>query len=107
MTAKPVIPRALAKSDIQVALDHYLTEAGDRVALGFIDDLQRAFKHIARYPESVSARYAQELDLPGLRAWPLKRYPYIVFYIVAENHIDVWRVLHADRDIPGWMTGKS
>jgi toxin ParE1/3/4 len=38
--------------------------------------------------------------LPGLRFWPLKRYPYFVFYLERETHIDVWRVLHAERDIP-------
>jgi toxin ParE1/3/4 len=26
-----------------------------------------------------------------------------VFYIERESHIDVWRVLHAERDIPVWM----
>jgi toxin ParE1/3/4 len=33
----------------------------------------------------------------------LKRYPYLVFYVVQDDHIDVWRVLHAHRDIPAWL----
>jgi len=40
---------------------------------------------------------------PGLRFWRLKKYPHLVFYIERDNHIDVWRVLHGARDIPGWM----
>ena len=36
-------------------------------------------------------------------AWPLRRYPYFVFYVEREDHLDVWRVLHAQRDIPAWM----
>jgi toxin ParE1/3/4 len=26
-----------------------------------------------------------------------------VFYVEREDHIDVWRVVHAQRDIPAWM----
>ena len=33
----------------------------------------------------------------------LKRYPYLVFYVHGEAYIDVWRVLHAGRDIPARM----
>lgn len=73
MTVKPVILRAVAKSDVQDAQDHYLAEVGDQVALSFIDDLQRAYRQIARYPESGSPRYAYGLELFGLRSWPLKR----------------------------------
>lgn len=103
MSVKPVIPRALANRDIDQALDHYLDEGGERVGLGFIDALEKAYRHIARHPASGSPRYAQELDLPGLRAWPLKRYPYLVFYVERDDHIDVWRVLHSQRDLPTWM----
>jgi len=42
-------------------------------------------------------------NLPGLRFWPLQRYPYLVFYIELADHIDIWRVLHSQRDIPAWL----
>lgn len=103
MSVKPVIPKALANRDVDQAIDHYLDEGGERVGLGFIDALERAYQHIARHPASGSPRYAQELDLPGLRAWPLKRHPYLVFYVERDDHIDVWRVLHSQRDLPAWM----
>ena len=103
MTAKPVIPRELANRDIEEALDHYIEQGGEAVALGFVDALERAYQHVGRHPASGSSRYAHELDLQGLKFWPLKRYPYLVFYIERETHIDVWRVLHAERDIPAWM----
>jgi hypothetical protein len=38
-----------------------------------------------------------------LKSWPLSRHPYLVFYVERPDHIDVWRVLNAHRDIPGWM----
>ena len=46
---------------------------------------------------------AHELNLPGLRVWQLARYPHLVFYMERPDHIDVWRVLHGQRDIPAWM----
>lgn len=103
MIAKPVVPRELANRDVDEAIAYYLTEASDRVALGFVDALERAYQHISRHPASGSSRYAVELNLPGLLAWPLRRFPHIVFYVETKDHIDVWRVLHGARDIPAWM----
>jgi len=101
--SKPVIPRELANRDVDLAIEHYLSESAGQAALGFIDALERAYAHIGRYPATGSPRYAHELNLPGLRFWPLTRYPYLVFYIELDDHIDVWRVLHGQRDIPAWM----
>jgi toxin ParE1/3/4 len=103
MKAKHVIPRALARQDVDEAVGYYLNEQAEQAALGFIDSLEQAYTHIGRYPTTGSARYAHELDLPGLRGWSLKRYPYIVFYVEHDDHIDVWRVLHGMRDIPQWL----
>lgn len=103
MIVKPVVPRAQANRDVDEAIAYYLAEASDRVAVGFIDALERAFRHIGRYPASGSSRYAVELNLPGLRAWPLRRFPHLVFYVETTDRIDVWRVLHGARDVPAWM----
>jgi toxin ParE1/3/4 len=100
---KPVIPRRQANQDVEEAVAFYLQEAGEAVALGFIDALEQAYAHMARHPATGSPRYAHELDLPGLRTWPLRRHPYLVFYVEHADHIDVWRVLHGHRDIPRWM----
>ena len=85
MSDKPVILREQADRDIDEAIDRYLTEAGDKIALGFIGALERAYRHIARHPAIGSPRHAYELDLPSLRFWPLKRYPYLIFYIERED----------------------
>ena len=82
MSGKPVRPRAQARRDIEHAIDYYLRDAGAEIAFAF---------------------YAHELALPGLRAFALRRYPYLAFYVERDDHIDVWRVLHARRDIPARM----
>lgn len=103
MTPKPVVLRAAARRDVDEAVAHYQGQGGDDVALGFIDSLEAAIQHIGANPETGSPRFGQELHLAGLRSWALKRYPYLVFYLMGSEHIDVWRILHDRRDIPAWM----
>jgi toxin ParE1/3/4 len=100
---KPVIPRERADRDVNEAVDFYLSENAPEAALGFIDALEQAYGHIAHHPQTGSSRYGGELNLPGLRFWPLKKYPLLVFYLERSDHIDVWRVLHGQRDIPASM----
>ena len=103
MSPAPVRPRARARQDVDDAVRHYLRDAGPDVALRFIDALQAAYRVIAANPAAGSPRYGHELALPGLRSVRLKRYPYLVFYIVHDGSIDVWRVLHAQRHIPAGL----
>jgi toxin ParE1/3/4 len=103
VTAKPVVPRALADQDAEDAVSYYLGEDAVSAALGFVDALEQAFTHIGRHPATGSPRYAHALNLPGLRSWPLSRFPYLVFYVEHMDDIDVWRVLHSARDVPAWM----
>ena len=103
MKAKPVGPRERAHRDVEDAVAHYLAEGAETAALGFIDPLEAAYRHIGRHPATGSPRYAHELNLSGLRSWPLTRYPYLAFYVERSDHVDVWRVLHGQRDIPEWI----
>ena len=103
MTSKPIVPRSLAHRDVEAAVDYYVRQAGAQVALGFIDALQAAYRTISNHPANGSSHYAPELALPSLRSFGLKRYPYLVFYVERGDHVDIWRVLHAQRDIPARM----
>jgi toxin ParE1/3/4 len=103
VSGKPVVPRELARQDIGEAIAYYLSQDAEQAALGFIDELERALAHIGRQPGTGSPRYAHELDLPGLRFWPLLRYPYLIFYVERDDRVDVWRVLQGQRDIPQWL----
>jgi toxin ParE1/3/4 len=103
VTDRPVVPREQALRDIDAAVAFYLEDGDAAAALGFIDAVEQAFILLGSQPASGSPRYAHELNLPGLRSWPLPRYPHLVFYMVQETHVDIWRVLHGQRDIPQWM----
>ena len=103
MNAKHVIPRAQASADVEATVEHYLSENAADAALGFIDALEQAYRHIGLHAATGSPRYGHALGIAHLRTWPLTRYPYLVFYREAADHIDVWRVLHTRRDIPERM----
>jgi toxin ParE1/3/4 len=107
MTAKAVVPRSQAHRDAEEAIDHYKREARAHIALGFVEALEAAYPWIAKHPRTGSPRYAHELDLPDLRHRMLARYPYRVFCVEHADHIDVWRVLDARRDIPAWLAGSN
>ena len=99
-----VVLRDLALRDVENAVDRYRDEVDVETALGFVDALEAAVDHLARHTGTGSPRYATELDLPGLRSWPLRGFPHLVFYVEADHEvIDVWRVLHAHSDISAWL----
>jgi len=97
---KTVFRRRRANDDILAAVDYYQNEAGVQVALEFIDELEASIEKISIRPTIGSLRYAQLLNLPGLRFWQLRRFPYLIFYSEREGRIELERVLHGSRDIP-------
>jgi toxin ParE1/3/4 len=98
--AKPVRLRELAAVDLDDASEYYRNEAGEQTALDFVDAVERGIGRISRSPHVGSLRFAYELAIPDLRAWPLQHFPYVVFYVVSDEEIDVWRILHTRRDLP-------
>ena len=100
---EPVVLRERAQRDVAEAVEHYLAEESTTVVLAFVDALEEAFHRMGAHPASGSPRYARELHLPGLGSWLMTGFPYLVFYAESAADIDVWRVLHAARDIPAWL----
>ena len=100
MAASRVLLRAVARQDIDAAVDFYLQQSAPQAATDLVDELERALQHLARFPSTGSPRYAHELDLPGLRVWALSQFPYLVFYQDQGESLDVWRVLHQRKDMP-------
>ena len=100
MMRKAVVRRSQAQKDIEQAADYYFAEGGTELELRFIDALQAAVTRIATNPGIGSPRYATALAMPNLRFWRLTRFPYLIFYVEREEQVDIWRVLHEQRDIP-------
>lgn len=92
---------ALARADVSGAIDHYLYEAGDERAAAFITALEAAYKLLQANPGAGSLRYAELLGRGDLRLWSLRRFPYLIFYDHANSTVNIHRVIHASRDVPG------
>lgn len=107
MKPLPIIRRRQAREDIDAIVQHYMGEAGSRVALHFVVALEQAMQHVSGFPDSGSPRYARLMAHSGLRSWPVKAFPYLIFYIAGSTQIDVWRVLHGERDIPSCLHDKD
>lgn len=106
MAARFVRLRERAATDVDEVADYYL-EAGEEVALRFVDAVERAVSQINRSPQSGSLRFSYELEIPGLRDRRVDRFPYLVFYIFGDEVVDVWRILHTRRDVPSAIAGDS
>lgn len=100
MAGKPIRLRTLAAADLEDVASYYRDNADEMTAHGFIDEVQNAFGLISSGPSIGSLRYSYDLDIPGLRAFPITRFDHAVFYVEADDLIDVWRILHTRRDIP-------
>lgn len=100
MTDTPIRLRTLAAADLEGAASYYRDHAGEPTALDFVGEVQAAFGLISSGPGIGSLRYSYDLDIPGLRAFPIKRFDHAVFYVDADDVVDVWRILHTGRDIP-------
>lgn len=74
------------------------------VALDVVESFESAILDLRNHPLIGSLRFAFELEIPDLRSWSLQRFPYVVFYVPDDETIDIWRVLHARRDIPAFLT---
>lgn len=99
-----LVVRATARADVESAADWYTDEGGSALGLRFLAELDATYQRIAGQPGIGSPRWGEALSLPDLRVWPLTRFPYQVFYLQRAQHIEIWRVLHGARDVPGALT---
>jgi toxin ParE1/3/4 len=95
---KPVNVQRLAEQDIFGAIDYYVEHAPNIVDR-FMKAVDRAMASIGDSPRTGSPAFAEVLDIPGLRFWPIAAFPYAVFYQESDDIISVLRVLHHGRDI--------
>lgn len=96
---KLVFLRIAAERFFNDALDRLVDKGEEKTAAGMAAALGKLGKSISAHPDSGSPRYANLLDLPGLRHRKLGRYPYLMFYMERETYIDVWQIFHARMDI--------
>lgn len=80
-----------ALSDIDLAVEWY---EGQRRGLGqyFLDCLEVGIVQIIKSPEMRGIKYSD------VRATPIRRFPYTIYYVVEPNNIVVHAVFHNRMD---------
>ena len=104
---KRVIRLESAQADEREVVARYAREAGLDLSLRFTDALRDTYRSIGDRPAIGSPRYGDLLGIEGLRSRKVKRFPHLVFYVEQAAHIDVWRVLHGQRDIAASLQGAN
>jgi toxin ParE1/3/4 len=103
LIGKSIYLSQVARKDLQDALLSYELQNSELAVDGCLDALGKAYQQISKFPKSGSTRTGSEVNLPGLRSWPLTRYPFLLFYKEEIDQIDCWRLLHEKRDISSYF----
>lgn len=95
--------RAAAEGDVEQVVAWYAREDGSGLADRLIDALLDTQARILPFPEAGSPRLAHLVRPLDIRVVPIAGFPYLVFYMVTMDTVDIVRVLHSGRDIPAHL----
>ncbi|REJ86740.1 MAG: type II toxin-antitoxin system RelE/ParE family toxin [Planctomycetota bacterium] len=95
--ARSVRYHPLFDSDVLNAAEWY---DGRQQGLGsdFIARVRRAADELREHPERRTS-----IDY-GVRYWPVKRFPYVVFYDLTESELLILGVMHTSQDSGKWLS---
>ncbi len=97
-----VVRRPSADRDLVAIFRWFARQAGLRVADRFLIEAEATFSRLAGMPRMGAAYQPEERNFADLRFFPISLYrDYLVFYRPISDGIEVFRVLHGARDIPG------
>lgn len=96
---KPARLRQAAKRDLSDAAAYYAEHGGLAIGEDFVREATAALSRIEAMPGLGSPRMARLCNVPGLRAWPVKRFPLRWFYFERDTFLDVVRLLADRQDI--------
>ncbi len=92
----PVIVRPEAQADLLAARRWY-EEQRSGLGEAFVDCVEEVLARIAQMPEFY------EVALRGVRRGKMRRFPYVVYYRVLADRIEVIAVLHGSRNPAVWQ----
>jgi toxin ParE1/3/4 len=72
----------------------YLAERNPAAAKSAIRDIDRKFANLSRFPFIGRERGSLAPGLRSIAAWP-----YVIFYIIGDDRVNIVRVLDGRRDI--------
>lgn len=98
--------RPRAEADLIDRTAHYRS-AGDDLAERFFDAALASLRSVERMPGIGSPMVGEVCDIPGLRSCPVKGFPVRWYYFVADDNLDVVRLLADAQDLPAILRSKG
>ena len=89
-----------AEDDICSAVEYYRDEAGEDVALRFVDAVDDGLRFLGDHEVGRRFDSGTHPKLRKLRIWPLKVFPYAVIFESNSEEVRVYSVPHTKRDLP-------
>jgi len=83
-----------ARRDID-GIHDWIAKDRPRAATAVVAAIRKTAALLADYP-----RVGRETDIPGVRMLPVGRYPYLVYYKIADGDVVVVHVRHGARNRP-------
>lgn len=81
-----------AQEDVRIAFKYYRSES-ESLGKYFLSSLKHAESVILKSPEGFQIRF-----LDRVRGYPLKKFPFLVLYVVIENSVYVMAVFNTNLD---------
>lgn len=92
--------RPLAEADLIARTRFYRAEGGDGLGERFFDAAVAALGALTRMPGAGSPHVGELCGIPGLRVRRVIGFPSGWFYFIANDHVDVVRLLADAQDLP-------
>lgn len=95
----PVHLRPLAEDDLAARTRYYREEGGDQLGSRFFDAAVTTLRSIEQMPGVGTPEIGERCKVPGLRVRRIVGFSCGWFYFVAEQHVDVVRLLADAQDL--------
>jgi toxin ParE1/3/4 len=89
----------LFENDVNASFKWY-SDRSSNVADDFLTCLREAVDRLLEDPERKTPFEF------GMRYWPVARFPYVVFYDVTKNAIQLLGVMHTSKDSRKWLSNR-
>ena len=96
--------RPLAEADLIDKTAHYRAAGGKVLAERFFAAALASVRSIERIPGIGSPLVGEMCDIPDFRSCRVKGFPIHWYYFVAEDHLDVVRLLADAQDLPAILS---
>ena len=95
--------RPLAEADLVERTRYFRREGGDQLGERFFGTAIAALDAIGRMPRPGSPRMGDLCGVPGLRFRSVPDFPCGWFYFIADDQVDVVRLLAEAQDLPALL----